>query len=64
MSPLLTIILIGIIAGLFARLLRPAPRTHVIYVPVEVAEERAGNFGCLPLIFVAALALLIIVLAR
>lgn len=63
MSLLLTIILIGILAGLFAKLFRPTPRTHVVYVPIEVAEER-GGFGCAPLIFVAALAVIIVALAR
>lgn len=54
METLLLIIGIAIAAMVF---FRPAPRTQVIYVPVEVAEER-GGLGCLPLIIVAVLVLL------
>jgi hypothetical protein len=32
-------------------LFRPAPRTQVIYVPIEVSEERSGP-GCLTLMVV------------
>ena len=49
MSPLLTIIVIGIIAGLFARLLRPAPQPQIIYIEVERSAP-AGGLGCLPLV--------------
>ena len=62
MSPLLTIIVIGIIAGLFARLLRPAPQPQIIYIEVERSAP-AGGLGCVPVVFVAALALLVIALA-
>jgi hypothetical protein len=39
-------------------LLRPTPRTHLIFVPVEVAEMQGGGLGCLPLIIIAILVLL------
>lgn len=58
MTPLL--IIVGI--TVFALLIRPAPRTHVIYVPVDVAEEPTG-LGCLPLIVVGIVALLLLALA-
>jgi hypothetical protein len=54
-----TLLLIGIIA-VVALLLRPAPQTQVIYVPLAVEEPR-GGLGCAPLIAVGALALLLIV---
>jgi hypothetical protein len=52
-------LIIGIIA-VVAALLRPAPQTQVIYVPLAVEEPR-GGLGCLPLIVVGVLALLLIV---
>ncbi len=58
MDTLLIIILFGFVVGLVMTMLRPAPRTQVIYVPVEVADERGGGLGCLPLIVIAFLMLL------
>ena len=63
MDTVLTIILIGFVAGLVMSILRPAPRTQVIYVPVEVADER-GGLGCLPLIIVGIMVLLVLVALR
>jgi len=60
MEPLLLIVGIAAVA-LF--LFRPAPQAQIIYVPLEVAEER-GGLGCLPLIVVALLALLALGLIR
>jgi hypothetical protein len=54
-----TMLIIGIIA-VVALLMRPAPRTQVIYVPLAVEEPR-GGLGCAPLLVVGALALLVIV---
>ena len=54
MEPLLLII--GIVAAALL-LLRPAPRTQVIYVPMEVVKARS-RLGCLPLIVAAILVLL------
>jgi len=54
MESLLLIIGIAAVALL---LVRPAPRPQIIYVPVEVAEER-GGLGCLPLLVAGVLALL------
>lgn len=56
------LIVVGI--AVLVLLLRPAPRTRVVYVPVEVTEDRAGGLGCAPVIFVAALAVLVVALAR
>ena len=53
-------LIIGLIAVVVALLLRLAPQTQVIYVPMPVEEER-GGLGCLPLIVVGVLALLVIV---
>ena len=55
-----TMLLIGIIAVVALLLLRPAPQTQVIYVPLAVEEPR-GGLGCAPLIVVGVLALLVIV---
>jgi hypothetical protein len=55
-----TMLLIGIIAVVaLLLLLRPAPQTQVIYVPLAVEEAR-GGLGCLPLVVVGVLALLVI----
>ncbi len=53
-------ILLLIIAGSVAALVlfRPAPRTQIVYVPIEVAEAPQGGLGCLPLLVVAILILL------
>ena len=51
-----TLLIIGIVAAALL-LFRPALRTQIVYVPVEVVEER-GGLGCLPLIIVAVLVLL------
>ena len=51
-------LLIGVVVA--ALLLRPAPRTRTIYVPVEITEER-GGFGCLPM--VAAVLVMLVGLA-
>jgi len=37
---------------------RPAPRSQIIYVPIEIAEEPRGGLGCLPLIVAAILIVL------
>lgn len=63
MDTMLTIILIGVAAGLVMSILRPAPRTQIVYVPVEVAAER-GGLGCLPLIVVGIVLLLGLELVR
>jgi hypothetical protein len=55
-----TMLLIGIIAVVALLLLRPAPQTQVIYVPLAVEEPRHG-LGCASLIVVGVLALLLIV---
>jgi hypothetical protein len=55
METLLLIIALVIVALV---LFRPAPRTQIIYVPMEVVEEPQGELGCLPLIVVAVLLLL------
>jgi hypothetical protein len=55
-----TMLIIGIVAIAALLLLRPAPQTQVIYVPLAVEEAR-GGLGCLPLIVVGVLALLVIV---
>ncbi len=54
-----TVLIIGIVA-IVALLLRPAPQTQVIYVPMPVEDER-GGLGCVPLIVVGVVALLLIV---
>jgi hypothetical protein len=54
-----TVLIIGIVA-IVALLLRPAPQTQVIYVPMPVEEPR-GGLGCAPLIVVGVVALLLIV---
>ncbi|MBK9945493.1 MAG: hypothetical protein IPP13_28215 [Kouleothrix sp.] len=58
MTPLLLII--GL-AALAALRFRPTPHTHVVYVPIEVAEARGGGLGCAPMILLVV-ALLIIAL--
>jgi len=55
-----TLLLIIAIAAAALLLFRPAPQAQVIYVPVEVAEER-GGLGCLPLIVVGIMLLLLLV---
>ena len=52
-----TLLLIIGIAAAALLLVRPAPRPQIIYVPVEVVEER-GGLGCLPLIVIGVLVLL------
>jgi hypothetical protein len=54
-----TMLIIGIVAVALL-ILRPAPRTQVICVPL-VADEVRGGLGCLPLVVVVALALLVLV---
>jgi hypothetical protein len=54
-----TVLIIGIVA-IVVLLLRPAPQTQVIYVPMPVEEPR-GGLGCAPLIVVGVVALLLIV---
>ncbi len=57
-------LIIGLIAAVAALLmLRPAPQTQVISVPMPVEEER-GGLGCAPLIVVGVVALLVIVGCR
>jgi len=56
-----TMLIIGIIVVVALLLLRPAPQTQVIYVPLAVAEPR-GGLGCLPLLVVGVLALLVIMI--
>ena len=55
-------ILLIIGAAALIWLARPAPRSHVIYVPVEVAEAR-GRLGCLPILALLAVALVIAVVS-
>jgi len=57
-----TLLLIIGIAAAALLLVRPAPRPQIIYVPVEVVEER-GGLGCLPLIVVGIIMLLLMLLA-
>jgi hypothetical protein len=60
METVLLIIAIAIAAMIF---FRPAPQTQVIYVPVEVAQQR-GGLGCLSLIILMILALLAVLALR
>jgi hypothetical protein len=53
-----TMLLIGIIA--VVALLRPAPQTQVISVPLAI-EEPSGRLRCAPLIVVGVLVLVVIV---
>jgi hypothetical protein len=53
-----TMLIVGISAVVALLLLRPAPQTQVIYVPLAVEDER-GGLGCLPLLVVGVLALLV-----
>lgn len=53
------LLIIGIVAVALL-LIRPAPRPQIIYVPLEVADER-GGLGCLPLIVVGIMVLLVLV---
>jgi hypothetical protein len=59
MTPLLIIAGIAALALLFC----PAPRTQVIYVPVEIAEERVG-LGCLPVILIGIVLIVAVVIIR
>jgi hypothetical protein len=53
---ILLLIIVGSVAALLV--FRPVPRTQIVYVPIEVAEEPQGGLGCLPQIVVAILVLL------
>ncbi|MBK9945560.1 MAG: hypothetical protein IPP13_28550 [Kouleothrix sp.] len=53
-------LLIGIV--IVALVLRPTPRTRVVYVPLEMTEERSG-LGCLPLFLLVLLLLSIALLS-
>ena len=55
-----TLLIIVGIAIVLLLLFRPAPRRQVIYVPIEVTEERGSGLGCLPLIVIGLLALLVL----
>lgn len=55
-----TMLIIGLIAVVAALMLRPAPQTQVIYVPLAIEEER-GGLGCAPLVVVGVVALLVMV---
>ena len=55
-------ILLIIGAAALIWLARPAPRSHVIYVPVEVAEE-GGGLGCLPILTLLAVTLVIVLVS-
>jgi hypothetical protein len=52
-----TMLLIIAVALAAMVLFRPAPRSQVIYVPVEVSEECGEGLGCLPLIVVGIVVL-------
>ena len=52
------VLMIGV-AFVALLVLRPAPRTQVIYVPLAVETER-GGLGCLPVLVLAGLALLVL----
>jgi hypothetical protein len=52
-----TLLLIVGIVFIVLMLLRSAPRSQVIYVPIEVTEEHSGGLGCLPLIVVGIMVL-------
>jgi len=58
-----TLLLIIGIATAALLLVRPAPRSQIVYVPLEVAEER-GGLGCLPLIVVGIMVLLVLGVIR
>jgi hypothetical protein len=53
---IMLLIAVGIVVALVFS--RRAPRTQIIYVPIEVVEESQGGLGCLPLLVVAILLLL------
>lgn len=55
-------ILLIIGAAALIWLARPAPRRHVIYMPVEVAEAR-GRLGCLPILALLVVALVIVLVS-
>ncbi len=55
-----TMLIIGFISVVALLMLRPAPRTQVISVPLAIEEER-GGLGCAPLIVVGVLALLLVI---
>lgn len=55
------VLLLGIVLAVLV--FRPAPQPTIVYVPVEVAQER-GGLGCLPLLIIGALALLALVIVR
>lgn len=42
------LIIVGSVAALV--FFRPAPRTQIVYVPIEVVEVPREGLGCLPLI--------------
>jgi len=64
MDTVLTIILIGVVAGLVMTMLRPAPRPEIIYVPIEIPEERGDGMGCLPMIIIGIVVLLALGIIR
>jgi hypothetical protein len=57
MEIVLLIIGIVIVTVLFSK---PAPQSHIIYVPIEVATAQSGGLGCLPVIIVGLIILLIV----
>jgi hypothetical protein len=56
MEIVLLLIGIAIVAALFSK---PAPQSHVVFIPVEVATAQSDGLGCLPVIVVGLIILLI-----
>jgi hypothetical protein len=52
------LLLIGLIVAALVFFRPAAPRTQIVYVPVEVVEPRSSGLGCLPLVIAGVLALL------
>ncbi|KPV50518.1 hypothetical protein SE17_26475 [Kouleothrix aurantiaca] len=51
-----SVLLICVLAVVGFVMLRPAPRTQVIYVPIEVTEARR-RLGCMPFILLGLIIL-------
>ena len=58
MSPVLLICVLAVVGFV---MLRPAPRSQVIYVPVEVTEARR-RLGCMPFILLSLIVLFLMAL--
>lgn len=57
------LLLIGVIATVAFLIFRPAPRTQVFYVPIELTEQPRG-LGCLPVILFVIFLVLVLGLIR